>query len=121
MGLQRPLRDQPFSARQCRLLEFAQQEVSRLVGGSLVSACEANLAGLTPRLRALALCLLEGDSEKQAAARLGLTPASCHQYVKAIYQHFHVSSRAELLAWFLRRNLRMDLLREMNRSNDSET
>jgi DNA-binding CsgD family transcriptional regulator len=42
-------------------------------------------------------CLLEGDGEKQAAARMGLSPETVHQYVKALYRHYRVESRAELL------------------------
>jgi DNA-binding NarL/FixJ family response regulator len=56
--------------------------------------------------------LLEGDSDKQAARRLGLSVETIPQYVQALYRHFHVNSRAELLAYFLRRTgLRLDCLR----------
>lgn len=48
-------------------------------------------------------CLLEGDSERQAAARLGVSSLTAHQYVKSLYRRFKVRSRAELLAYFLRR------------------
>jgi DNA-binding CsgD family transcriptional regulator len=37
------------------------------------------------------------------AARLGLSPLTTHQYVKSLYRRFGVQSRAELLAYFLRR------------------
>jgi DNA-binding CsgD family transcriptional regulator len=67
---------------------------------------ESELAGLSPRLRQTLECLLEGDGEKQAASRLGLTRPTVHQYVTALYRYFGVSSRAELLAHFIRRPLR---------------
>jgi hypothetical protein len=47
--------------------------------------------------------MLEGDSEKQIAARLGLSQPTTHQYVTALYRHFGVQSRAQLFAHFLRR------------------
>ena len=48
-------------------------------------------------------CLLEGDSDKQVAARLRLSPATVNEYTKRIYRHFRVTSRAELLARWVRR------------------
>ena len=45
--------------------------------------------------------LLEGDSEKQIAAKLGVARNTVHVYVTALYRHFDVSSRGELLALFL--------------------
>jgi DNA-binding CsgD family transcriptional regulator len=57
-----------------------------------------------PRHLCLTLsCLLEGTSEKQAAARLGLSRHTVHGYVKALYRHYRVNSRAELLVLCLRR------------------
>jgi DNA-binding CsgD family transcriptional regulator len=46
---------------------------------------------------------VEGDSEKQLAARLGLSRATIHQYVTALYRHFGVGSRAQLLALAIKR------------------
>ncbi len=57
---------------------------------------------LPPRVQETLACLLEEDGEKQAAARLGLSPATVHQYVKVLYRHYRVASRAELLARVLR-------------------
>ncbi|MGH7279612.1 MAG: helix-turn-helix domain-containing protein, partial [Candidatus Rokuibacteriota bacterium] len=48
-------------------------------------------------------CLVEGDSEKQIAARLGLSPTTVHQYVTALYRHFGVRSRGKLLAHIMAR------------------
>lgn len=58
----------------------------------------AMLRGLTPRLRGTLRGLARGRSEKQLAAELGLSPHTVHDYVKALYRHFGVQSRAELLA-----------------------
>lgn len=56
------------------------------------------VAPLRPRLKRTLEHLLAGQSEKQVARTLGLTRDTVHQYVKEIYKHFDVSSRAELLA-----------------------
>jgi DNA-binding CsgD family transcriptional regulator len=42
--------------------------------------------------------LLGGDSEKQCAAKLGVSHHTVHVYVKALYKKYGVSSRGELLA-----------------------
>ncbi len=52
---------------------------------------------LSPRLEQTLERLLTGDSEKQIARRLQLSPHTIHDYVKALYRHFDVSSRAELI------------------------
>lgn len=92
-----------FSERQRQLIAFLHDELVPLVGRSLVSAVEPSPWSLSPRLRQTLACLLEGDSEKQVAARLKLSVPTAHQYVTALYRHFGVSSRAQLLAHALRR------------------
>jgi DNA-binding NarL/FixJ family response regulator len=69
----------------------------------LVSVTDPRPDVLPPRLRQTLHCLLEGDSEKQVAARLGLSQATTHQYVTALYRRFGVHSRAELMAYAMRR------------------
>ena len=65
---------------------------------------------LPRHLRQTLSCLLEGASEKEAAARLGLSWHTVHGYIKVLHRRFGVSSRAELLVLCLRRGVR-DLLR----------
>jgi DNA-binding CsgD family transcriptional regulator len=48
-------------------------------------------------------CLLEGDSDKQAAARLRVSRYTVNQYVKLIFTHFNVTTRGELLARWIKR------------------
>jgi DNA-binding CsgD family transcriptional regulator len=103
IGLRRSLAERDFSPREQQLLSFFHTEIGRLIGGSLVSATEPGPDSLSPRLRQTLACLLEGDSEKQVAARLGLSHATTHQYVTTLYRHFGVQSRAQLLAHALRR------------------
>ena len=47
--------------------------------------------------------LLEGDSEKQAAARVGLRTSTVHSYVRDLYRRYGVRSRGEPMARFVRR------------------
>jgi DNA-binding CsgD family transcriptional regulator len=103
LALVRALGDPPFGRRECRLIQLMHSEIVPLVGRALATAEEAGPAGLSPRLRQTLEALLEGDSEKQAAARLGVGVRTAHEYVVAVYRHFDVSSRGELLALFLRR------------------
>jgi DNA-binding NarL/FixJ family response regulator len=103
IALQRSRGERDFSPREQRLLDFFHGELGRLVRGALVSATEPSPDRLSPRLRQTLGCLLEGDSEKQVAARLGLSHATTHQYVTALYRHFEVQSRAQLLAHIFRR------------------
>jgi DNA-binding NarL/FixJ family response regulator len=60
-----------------------------------------SVVALSPRLRQTLTRLLEGKREKEVAGELGLSPTTVHGYVRALYRHFGVSSRAELSAHFL--------------------
>ncbi len=102
ISLHRSPDEREFSPREQRLLNFFHGELGRLIGRSLVSLSEPSPDNLSPRLRQTLACLVEGDSEKQLAARLSLSPATIHQYVTALYRHFGVRSRAQLLAHVIR-------------------
>ncbi len=92
-----------FGRRDRALIGLVQQTFGPLLGGPLATARDPGLSGLAPRLRQTLHALLEGDSEKQAALRLGVSASTVHEYVTGLYRHFGVASRAELLACFLRR------------------
>lgn len=83
-----------FSDRERRLLDLLHAELARLWW----AAAESPAARLPPRPAQVLGLLLDGRSEKEAAARLGLSPHTVHQYVKLLYRHFRVTTRAELLA-----------------------
>jgi DNA-binding CsgD family transcriptional regulator len=95
--------ERQFSPREQRLLGFFHEELGRLIGRALISPTEPKPQRLSRRLGQTLACLLEGDSEKQVAARLGLSAATIHQYVTALYRHFGVRSRAQLLAHIMKR------------------
>jgi DNA-binding CsgD family transcriptional regulator len=63
-----------------------------------VDYTDPRIEALQPRLKKVMRHLLEGDSEKQVALKLGLSPHSVHQYVKQLYAQLEVNSRGELLA-----------------------
>ena len=101
-NLHRAAGDRRFTPRDARLLALFHDEVARLVGPVLADGRDLR-AGLPPRLRQTLDSLLDGDGEKQAALRLGLSRHTVHTYTVALYRRFGVSSRAELLARFVRR------------------
>jgi DNA-binding NarL/FixJ family response regulator len=86
-----------------RPLSFLHAEPGPLIARALVSVTEQRPVKLSPRLRQTLAYLLEGDSEKQVADRLGLSHATTHQYVTELYRHFAVWSRAQLMASVLKR------------------
>ncbi len=67
------------------------------------ASARQNLEGcdLPPRVRQTLGRLLAGDSEKQIAAKMGLSPHTVHCYIKALYRSYEVSSRGELLSRFV--------------------
>ncbi len=99
----RSVGDRPFEDYHQKLVEHLQLELAPHLGRTLLLTTQPNLVGLSPRLRTVLNCLLEGESEKTTATRLGLQISTVHDYVKRLYLHFGVNSRAELLAYFLKR------------------
>jgi DNA-binding CsgD family transcriptional regulator len=103
IGIDRPHGAPPFGAREVSLLKLLHDEIAPLVGVRLATEDHISRDGLSKRLRETLTLLLEGQSEKQVASALGLGTRTVHDYVTRLYEHFHVSSRAELLAYFVRR------------------
>jgi DNA-binding CsgD family transcriptional regulator len=102
LGIFRELGDPNFQARDRRLIHLLHHELGPMVGHRL-SRCAAPAAPkLSPRASQTLERLLAGDSEKEAAANLGISQATVHQYVTAVYRQLNVNSRAELLALYLR-------------------
>src|SRR5262245_54050427 len=101
--LARATGERDFSAWSRAVAAEAAAVIAPLVGGALARFAEPAPSALPPRTRAVLRCLLEGDGDKQVAARLRLSQLTVNVYTKAIYKHFGVSSRAELLARWVRR------------------
>jgi DNA-binding CsgD family transcriptional regulator len=94
--------ERQFSARKRLLLHLFHTELTPHLLNDLAPPGQDPISRLSPRQRQVLICLLEGDTEQQAARRLGLTPASVHQYVKGLYHRLGVHTRAELMAKFVR-------------------
>lgn len=92
-----------FTPRDRALVRETYAALAPLIGGPLACPAEPSPSALPPRVRQVLRCLLEGDGDKQIAARLGLTRHTVNQYAKALFRHFGVQSRAELLARWVRR------------------
>jgi DNA-binding CsgD family transcriptional regulator len=92
-----------FTARQKAIVQEVHEKIAPLIGGPLAGFHEPAPADLPPRVRQTLRCLLEGDSDKQIATRLDVSRLTVNQYTKMIFAHFGVSSRAELLARWIRR------------------
>jgi len=92
-----------FSLRDRALVQEAQATLTALIGGPLAGFDEPPPAALPPRPRQILRCLLEGDNDKQAAWRLGLSRFTINQYTKVLFRHFGVQGRAELMALWVRR------------------
>ena len=95
--------ERDFSGRHRLLVREAYAIVAPLIGGALAHVGEPSPSELPPRVRDVLRCLLEGDSDKQAAARLGISKYTVNQYAKVIFLHFRVTTRPELLARWVRR------------------
>jgi DNA-binding NarL/FixJ family response regulator len=77
-------------------------EFCRLLGAEFSKPPPDPTAGLAPRHVQTLERMLKGDSEKQVARHLEVSPHTVHVYIKVLYRHFRVSSRGELLALFVR-------------------
>ena len=109
LSVHREARAQPFKAHHARLLNVFNENLARLYVATPPERMPADrsvevdeiVENLPPRLRPVLRWLLAGDAEKQAAIKLGLSYHTVHEYTKALYRAFGVSSRGELLAKFV--------------------
>jgi DNA-binding CsgD family transcriptional regulator len=91
-----------FSGRDSKLVDWLHREIGPMIGRQLASAGQMSFSQLPPRLQQVLQGLLEGDSEKQIAARLGLSRATAHEYIQSIYRRCGVGGRNELMARWIR-------------------
>ncbi len=105
LWLMRQRSERSFSAREQSTLAFINAVLARLVGSRLATRSQVGRPELAPRVRQTLEALLEGDSEKQIAARFGLQRTTIHGYVRQLYKHYGVRSRGELMARFVKRSI----------------
>jgi DNA-binding NarL/FixJ family response regulator len=73
-----------FGGRDRAIVREAHAALAPLVGGALARYDEPSPLDLPPRSRQVLACLLEGDGDKQVAARLGMSPLTINVHTKAI-------------------------------------
>jgi DNA-binding CsgD family transcriptional regulator len=101
IGLHRRIGRPPFTLRDRAISHVVFQQVDWLHRfGSDVPAGEKAFE-LSPRERQVMMLLIGGDSLKEIASKMKLSHHTIDSYVKRIYKHFEVHSRAELLAHFI--------------------
>jgi DNA-binding CsgD family transcriptional regulator len=100
VGIQRCPGDPGFTERDKALVQLLHTSAPHVYAGPRHSPPE--LDGLAPRLRPVLRYLLQGDAEKEVAAKLKLSRHTVHRYAQVIYQQLNVHSRAELLAKYAR-------------------
>lgn len=103
LWLHKGVGEQDFTLREQGIISLIHMSINNEIGTYLAAADEPALSSLTSRRLQVLERLIEGDSEKQIAFALGVAKASIHDHVLAIYRHFEVSSRGELLAKFIGR------------------
>lgn len=104
VGIQRCPGDPPFSDRERATVHMFHSNAAGVYYApppAPPKIVDPRIGGLAPRLRNVLERLLKGESEKEAAAKLGLSYHSVHQYTKTLYKELGVSSRSELLSMFI--------------------
>lgn len=102
--LARPVGEPDFSARARAIVLEVCAGIASHVGRSLARFIDPAPSALPPRARQVLRHLLEGDTDKQIAARLRMSCYTVNDHTKLIFKHFGVTSRAELLARWIRRS-----------------
>ena len=98
LGLHRGFEDGPFTPADHRLARLFHVELGRLWRRDALRRATDPLSDLPPRLAQTLAALQAGCSEKEVSVRLGISPHTVHNYVKALHQRLGVTSRGELLA-----------------------
>ncbi len=101
--------DTRFNVRDRELLHAIHAEMDWLYQQANLSTSASSATQpletqmLTTRQKQTLDHLLAGNSEKQAAASMGLSPHTVHIHIKSLYRTFNVNTRQELLAKFIGR------------------
>ncbi|MEX2673309.1 MAG: helix-turn-helix transcriptional regulator [Phycisphaeraceae bacterium] len=106
LGACRAVGEAPFGRRELKINALLHREVAGLIGTRLATEQQLGRHGLSPRLRMILDYLLDGLTEKQIAQLLHRSPATVHRHVTMLYRHFNVTSRGELLSYFVHRKPR---------------
>ena len=102
VGILRCPGDAKFSDREQAIVHLLHTNAPHVYCVAAAAAC-SELDQLAPRLQPVLRYILQGDAEKEAAAKLRLSRHTVHRYVQVIYRELGVHSRGELLAKYARR------------------
>lgn len=94
---------QNFSTLEKTIVREAHQAVACLLGGALTTFDTPSPSQLGRRAGEVLELLLDGATDKQIAARLGITQATVNDHTRRLFQRFGVNSRTELMALWVRR------------------
>jgi len=96
----RALGQPAFTSREVCIVHLLTEEVDWMHRRGIDVPAGQNLPELTARQRQVLFRVMAGDSEKQMAGMLSISPHTVHDHLKEIYRRFGVNSRMELLAKF---------------------
>jgi DNA-binding CsgD family transcriptional regulator len=96
----RGLGQPPFTGREVCIVHLITEEIDWLHRQGIDVPAGLQIPELSTRQRQVLLRVMAGDSEKQIARLLSLSPHTVHDHMKQIYLRFGVNSRTELLAMF---------------------
>jgi len=96
----RRLGQPPFTSRDVCIVHLITEEIDWLHRQGIDVPAGDRVNELSPRQRQVLVRVMAGDSVKQIARVLSLSPHTVHDHLKQIYVRFGVNSRAELLAKF---------------------
>ena len=100
VGLQRCPGDPAFSEREKAMVHLLHTNAPHVyaVPAPPAGSAQSELERLAPRLQPVLRYLLQGDAEKEVAAKLKLSRHTVHRYTQVIYRELGAHTRAELLA-----------------------
>jgi DNA-binding CsgD family transcriptional regulator len=96
VGVLRCPGDPKFSEREQSIVHLLHTNAPHVYYAA--AAARSELDHLAPRLQPVLRYILQGDAEKEAAVKLGLSRHTVHRYMQAIYRELGVHSRGELFA-----------------------
>jgi DNA-binding CsgD family transcriptional regulator len=100
VGFFRRVGREPFDVRQSRIAHIVLSEVDWLHYAELPGDRGERVPQLTPRQRVVLAMLIEARDKDEIAGLLHISPHTAKDHIKAIYEHYQVSSQLELIRRF---------------------
>ncbi len=97
IGAMRACGDRPFSDEDCHVLHLMREGIGHMFREPV---------RLPPRPTAVLAELMTGASDKEIAARLGISTHTVRQYIKTIFRAYGATSRAQIVARLARSDAR---------------